>query len=111
MREGIMQVAFFVFRFIPESTRWLRSQHKITEAECILQKVAKTNKKLYPINSKLQPPEVAKNSGSYKDLFVPSSRMWKTLSFGTMWLVKMQHNILVEAWIMIMWFLLTTLCG
>ena len=94
--RGIKQLLLFVFRYIPESTRWLRSQYKITEAECILRKVAKTNKKLYPVNSKLQPPEVVKNSGSYKDLFVPSSRIWKTLSFGTMWLVKIEHNILVE---------------
>jgi hypothetical protein len=39
---------FFITRMIPESSRWLISQGKYDDAENIIQRIAKVNKKKIP---------------------------------------------------------------
>jgi OCT family organic cation transporter-like MFS transporter 13 len=39
---------FFMTRMIPESSRWLMSQGKYDDAENIIQRIAKVNKKKIP---------------------------------------------------------------
>eukprot|EP00795_Rhopilema_esculentum_P015781 gene15781-7079_t len=57
---------------IPESVRWLRVNNKLDEAESVLQKVAKVNKRPKP-SVKLSETEETTESGTYADLFRP----WK----------------------------------
>ena len=66
------------FRYVPESVRWLRTKKKINEAENVLKKIGKRNRKIS--NASLSaPPEGAVKNTSYKDLFIPPSMALSTL--------------------------------
>ena len=77
-----------MFRFTPESVRWLRTQNRLEEGEAIFKKIAKKNKRIYPKYARLKPVISNESSnGTYKDLFFPYHMCWMTLSFSTMWYV------------------------
>ena len=72
------------FSFLPESVRWLNTNGRSDEAEKILHKVAKYNKRTIENVSLKQ--EVEEQSGySYLDLFSTTKVLKITLSQGYIW--------------------------
>ena len=66
------------FRYVPESVRWLRTKKKLNEAEDILKKIGKINRRF--TNASLSElPEGADKNTSYNDLFITFSMAMSTL--------------------------------
>ena len=78
---------FFLPRLVPESVRWLTTHKKTEEAEKLLERVAKTNKKTMPEES-LGLPEDQKVTGreaGFLDLFGSRSMTKKTVISWISW--------------------------
>ncbi|KAJ8313016.1 hypothetical protein KUTeg_010389 [Tegillarca granosa] len=78
-----------MFRFLPESYRWLLSKNRTKEAEAVIIKMAKINKKPVPDLSRIEIGDMLEKKTerfTAKDLF----RTWKlarsTLLLNAMWL-------------------------
>ena len=69
-----------IFSLVPESIRWLRVNGKTKEAEDVLKRIAKRNKKDWPVNVKLAAPSIKNNQTvSAKYLFYPFKMTISTL--------------------------------
>ena len=65
------------FRYVLESVRWLRTKKKLNEAEDILKKIGKINRRF--TNASLSElPEGADKNTSYNDLFITFSMAMST---------------------------------
>ena len=68
----ISRNAIAPFRFIPESTRWLRLNGKSQEAVHVLKRIAKFNKKDVPdFKLAVVKQDMSKRAGNFFDLFRP----------------------------------------
>ena len=73
-------LTIFDFSLLPESFRWLRVAGKTEKAEHVLKRIAKRNKKDWPVDVKLATPSVeSKESVSAKYLFYPFRMTVSTL--------------------------------
>ena len=75
------------WKFVPESTRWLRVNDRIDEAETVLRQVAKRNKKTFP-HAKILPAEKQYASGTMADLFRPRSMLISSLLQNFIWFIN-----------------------
>ncbi|XP_057291589.1 organic cation transporter-like protein isoform X2 [Hydractinia symbiolongicarpus] len=80
-------ILILLWKFIPESVRWLHVKGRNDEAEKILRKVAKVNKNAYPA-SKLCEISQEKSSGSFRNLFSTKKITMLTLSMCFIWFVN-----------------------
>ena len=77
------------FSLLPESFRWMRVSGKTEEAENVLKRIAKKNKKDWPVNVKLAPTSVKdKKSESAKYLFFPFKMAISTFIQMFAWCVQ-----------------------
>jgi hypothetical protein len=68
------EINSFFDRLVPESPRWLLLKGKVEEAEAVLSKIARMNKRPLPDKFALHKPVVSETRTSFKQLF----NDWKT---------------------------------
>ncbi|XP_078378344.1 organic cation transporter protein-like [Oculina patagonica] len=85
-----LPAAIFIWRFVPESTRYLLLKGKIADAENVLRKIAATNKKEYPEEPLSNPKAQGKvqSMGNVLDLFRTKRMTHRTLVCWYAWLVN-----------------------
>ena len=78
---------FFLSRLVPESVRWLTTHKRTGEAEKLLERVAKTNKKAMPEESLSLPQDqkVTEREAGFMDLFGSRSMTKKTVISWISW--------------------------
>lgn len=78
---------FFLPRLVPESVRWLTTHKRTGEAEKLLERVAKTNKKTMPEESLGLPQDqkVTEREAGFMDLFGSRSMTKKTVISWISW--------------------------
>jgi len=74
------------YRFIPESVRWLRVNHRLEEAEQILSKVAKVNRRMMP-DARLSGVN-SNTHASFANLFAPCQMAICTMILCFTWFVS-----------------------
>ena len=82
-------ISFFTNRVVPESVRWLLTHEKTEEAEKVLKKVAKVNKKEMPDEGLGLPEDQRcgqRREAGFMDLFGTRSMTKKTLISWISWL-------------------------
>ena len=100
----------YLFRFIPESVRWLNLRGRQEEAMKILRRIAKFNKKEIPseITLKSQTGE-GKTSGNFVDLLKPLYMAKQTSVQFYAWYVSRNWSIAVSCILFSLKFLFTLL--
>ena len=85
--EPLLFKFFFVPRLVPESVRWLTTHKRTDEAEKLLKRVAKTNKKTMPEESLGLPEDqkVTEREAGFMDLFGSRSMAKKTVISWISW--------------------------
>ena len=78
---------FFLPRLVPESVRWLTTHKRTDEAEKLLKRVAKTNKKTMPEETLGLPEDqkVTEREAGFLDLFGSRSMAKKTVISWISW--------------------------
>jgi len=85
--EELRALLFFLPRLVPESVRWLTTHKRTGEAEKLLKRVAKTNRKTMPEESLGLPEDqkVTEREAGFMDLFGSRSMTKKTVISWISW--------------------------
>ena len=72
-------VMMFVYKFVPESVRWLRLKGRVNDALVIIQNIGKVNGKILDVNVTLSVPPVKKTVTSPLDIFHSKKMILNTI--------------------------------